>query len=585
MKAKLKQLVLDSLNALHGDLIGGEVTLPEPHIERTRDAKFGDFACNIAMMLAKPLKKNPRDLAQAIIAALPKSSLVEKAEVAGPGFINFYLDPKAFQTEVAEIVSLKESYGHSNMGNGLKVLVEFVSANPTGPLHVGHGRHAAYGDSVANLLSATGHDVTREYYVNDAGRQMDILALSVWLRYLENHNQTFEFPLGGYQGGYIIDIAEQLTENHGSQLVHPASEIFDNVTPDGDTTKDAHIDDLIANTKNALSAQNYEIVQQLALDSILADIRDDLEQFGVKMDDYYSERRVTTSGKVKEAITKLERDGLVYEREGALWFKATEFGDEKDRVVVRKNGQTTYIASDIAYHYEKRQRGFDLLLDVLGADHHGYIARTRAALEAMGEPGESLEVQLVQFAVLYRGGKKVQMSTRSGSFVTLRELREEVGNDAARFFYVMRSNEQHLDFDLDLAKSDDEDTPINYIGYAHARACSLLRKLPSRDLVYDQDMGLANLHRLNSEKERGFMSMLTRYPEILELSAKNRAPQNLVHYLKDLANEFHSYYWAYKILDDKDDGQRNARLVMFVSAKQVIANGLGLLGVTAPEQM
>ncbi|MEM7281805.1 MAG: arginine--tRNA ligase [Pseudomonadota bacterium] len=583
MKAELQQLLVEALDHVLND---SEAERPQPQIERARDTKFGDFACNIAMMLAKPLRKNPREIAQSIIDALPDNSLINKVEIAGPGFINFYLSDQAFHEEVSSIVKRRSDYGQGNFGAGKKVLVEFVSANPTGPLHVGHGRHAAYGDSIANLLAATGHDVTREYYVNDAGRQMDILAASVWLRYLECQGEQLNFPQGGYKGQYIVDIAKEVVDLHSDKFVHASENVFEGVTEDAPVgNKDSHIDGLVGNAKSLLGEESYRVVQQFALDAILSDIRDDLEGFGVNMDAYYSERQLTEGGKVREAIKKLKSDGFVYEHEGAMWFKATEFGDEKDRVVVRKNGQTTYIASDIAYHYEKRQRGFDLLLDVLGADHHGYIARTRAALEAMGEPGDSLEVQLVQFAVLYRGGEKVQMSTRSGEFVTLRELREEVGNDPARFFYVMRSNEQHLDFDLDLAKSNEEDTPINYIGYAHARACSLLRKLSSRELVFDEVQGLEHLHRLDADKERGFMSTLTRYPEIVELAARNRAPQNVVHYLKEVANEFHSYYWAYKILDDQDDGRRNARLVMFTAAKQVIANGLALLGVRAPEQM
>ena len=585
MKQLVQELISSALAQLPAGLLPDDLELPEPQIERTRDSKFGDFASNIAMVLAKPSRKNPRDLAKAIIAALPQSDLIQDTEMAGPGFINFRLTDRAFQTELATIIGNQEKYGHSTMGAGQKIMVEFVSANPTGPLHVGHGRLAAYGATVANLLEVTGHKVFREYYVNDAGRQMDILATSVWLRYLEQMGETVVFPSGGYKGQYIRDIADQLHQKFGDKLTRSISQIFEAVPADEpEGNKDQHIDGLINNSKSLLG-ENYRPVLRIALDSILDDIKDDLEQFGVTMDNYFSESQLTEQGTVNEAIQKLRNDSLVYEKEGAHWFKATALGDEKDRVVIRKNGQTTYIASDIAYHYDKRKRGFEVLLDVLGSDHHGYVARTRAALEAMGEPPESLEVRLIQFAVLYRGGKKVQMSTRGGEFVTLRELREEVGNDAARFFYVMRSNDQHLDFDLDLAKSNKEDNPVYYIGYAHARICSLLKKLPERDLRWDQSMGLDNLHLLGSSQERELLSTLSRYPEVVELSAKNRAPQNLVHFLRDLANEFHAYYWAHKILEDPQDEQRNARIALFVGTKQTIANGLGLLGVTAPEFM
>jgi arginyl-tRNA synthetase len=464
------------------------------------------------------------------------------------------------------------------------VIVEFVSANPTGPLHVGHGRHAAYGDSVASLLEATGHDVHREYYVNDAGRQMDILALSVWLRYLETQGEAVPFPANGYRGGYIREIAEELARREGDRLRRPAAEVLDGVpadAPAGD--KEAHVDGLIGRARSLLGPADYRLVLDAGLDAILGDIREDLAGFGVRIDQWYSERSLTDSGRVAQALERLRSEGQVYERDGAVWFRASDFGDEKDRVVVRDNGQTTYIASDVAYHLDKRMRGFELLLDVLGADHHGYVARVRAGLEAMGEPPECLEVRLIQFAVLYRGGEKVQMSTRSGEFVTLRELREEVGDDAARLFYVLRSNDQHLDFDLDLAKSRSNENPVYYIQYAHARICSVFRQLEDKGLV-SAGVEAAALERLTEDHEKALMSSLGRYPEVVALAAANRAPQNVVQYLRELAQDFHTYYNAHTFIVD-DAALREARLALIAATRQVLRNALGLIGVSAPERM
>ena len=490
MKTQIESLVSQALKSLAGTALPAEVAEVEPRVERTRDVRHGDFACNVAMTLAKPARKNPREIAGLIQAALPPSDLVEATEIAGPGFINFRLSAKAFQHEVEAIHEQGAVYGHNDAGAGQSVIVEFVSANPTGPLHVGHGRDAAYGDSVAKLLEACGYRVHREYYVNDAGRQMDILAASIWLRYLELTGDRLDFPSNGYRGGYIREIADTLLSKVGDRLHRPTAAVFEHVpadAPAGD--KETHIDALVTNMRRLLG-EDYRTVLDAGLDSILSDIRADLEDFGVTFDEWFSERSLTDSGLVQTAIERLQRDDRAYTKDGALWFRAMDFGDEKDRVVVRDNGQSTYFASDIAYHLDKRQRGFDHLLDVLGADHHGYVARVRAGLEAMGEPPDSLEVRLVQFVVLYRGGEKVQMSTRSGEFVTLRELREEVGNDAARLFYVMRSNDQHLDFDLELAKSRSNENPVYYIQYAHARICSVFRQLHDKALEWDPQAGL-----------------------------------------------------------------------------------------------
>ena len=582
MKSAIAQLVATAIDTLAGNALPAEVATARPQIERTRDPRHGDFACNVALTLAKPARRKPRDIAELIIGALPASELVAGVEIAGPGFINFRLTPLALHREVLRIIEEGERYGHSSAGEGRRVIVEFVSANPTGPLHVGHGRHAAYGDSVANLLAATGHVVHREYYVNDAGRQMDILALSVWLRYLEAAGSTVDFPSNGYRGAYVRDIATDLFAGEGDRLVRPAAEILRDIpadAPAGD--KETHVDALIARARELLGDADYRRVLDAGLNAILGDIRDDLAGFGVQVDEWYSERSLTGTGRVATALERLEAQDQVYERDGAIWFRASAFGDEKDRVVVRDNGQTTYIASDIAYHLDKRLRGFDHLLDVLGADHHGYVARVRAGLEAMGEPPESLEVRLMQFAVLYRGGEKVQMSTRSGEFVTLRELREEVGDDAARLFYVLRSNDQHLDFDLDLAKSRTNENPVYYIQYAHARICSVFRQLDEQGLGRRPDVSLAPL---TDDHEKALMGTLSRYPEIVALAATNRAPQNVVQYLRELAQDFHTYYNAQKFIVDDED-LRDARLTLVTAAKTVLANALALIGVSAPERM
>jgi arginyl-tRNA synthetase len=583
LKKQIESLLAAALAAL-GDQLP-ESAAAEARVERARDPRHGDFATNAALLLAKPMGTNPRELAERIMAALPPSELVESVSIAGPGFINFRLARRAFEQETLAVLAQGERYGRSDAGAGRRVLVEFVSANPTGPLHVGHGRHAAYGASVANLLEATGHRVHREYYVNDAGRQMDILAASVWLRYLEALGEEFAFPANGYRGGYIQPIADQLVAREHARLRRPAAEVFAGLPPDApEGDKDEYIDAVVARMRELLGEEDYRAVHKLGLDEILGDIRADLAEFNVTYDEWFSERSLTDLGLVAECIDRLKADGHAYEQDGALWFRASALGDEKDRVVVRDNGQTTYIASDIAYHLNKRQRGHDQLVDILGADHHGYVARVRAGLEAMGEPGDSLEVRLVQFAILYRGGEKVQMSTRSGEFVTLRELREEVGNDAARLFYVLRSNEQHLDFDLELAKSRSNENPVYYIQYAHARVRSVFRQLAEKGLHWSAAESAAHLALLTTDHERVLMATLGRFPEVIELAAANRAPQNVVHYLRELAQDFHTWYNAATFLVDEAP-LRAARLALAEATRTVIANGLALVGVSAPESM
>lgn len=555
-------------------------------IERTRSAEHGDFASNIALVLAKIAKRKPRELAQEIANMLPASPRVERVEVAGPGFINFYVRASSLREVVRDIQAAGGDFGNSAIGAGRRVQVEFVSANPTGPLHVGHGRGAAYGATVANLLGAAGFDVHREYYVNDAGRQMDILATSVWLRYLELCGEKLQFPSNGYKGDYVYDIAATLHREHGDRFRQPTAAVFNNIPADAPAggDKEAHIDALIARAQTLLGAAAYRTVFDLGLNVILDDIRQDLQEFGVAYDQWYSERSLTESGKVKRAIERLQQSGHLYVKAGALWFRSTDYGDEKDRVVVRENGQKTYFASDIAYHLDKFERGFERVINIWGADHHGYVPRVKAALTAAGVDAKKLDVLLVQFAILYRGGERAQMSTRSGEFVTLRELRREVGNDAARFFYVLRKSEQHMDFDLDLAKSQSADNPVFYVQYAHARVCSVFRELGEKGLAHDAGAGNDALQRLTESHELALLGNLGRYPEVVETAALAHEPHQLAQYLRALAYDFHTYYNSHKFLVD-DAALRNARLNLIAATRQVIANGLTLLGVSAPETM
>lgn len=565
----------------------GELSVQSPpsiHVERSRDQRHGDFASPVALALARSVGRKPRDIAEAIVARLPDSELVAKVELAGPGFINFFMTQAAFQDVVRQVLEAGDTYGRSAFGAGRQILVEFVSANPTGPLHVGHGRHAAFGAGVANLLEAIGYDVSREYYVNNAGRQMDILATSVWIRHLECYGEIVTFPVNGYRGEYVVRLAESIPAEHRQALVLSANDVSANLPPDesqgGD--KDTHIDALIAKTKSLLG-ERYAIVFEHASRTMVEEIRQDLERFGVSFDRWYHESSLVESGAVQRTIERLRAAGCLYEQDGALWFRSTEFGDEKDRVLIRENGQATYVTNDIAYHLDKLERGIERLIDVLGADHHGYVPRMRAAIEALGEDPNRLEVLIMQFANLYRGGEKVQMSTRSGEFVTLEELCKEVGRDAARFFYVMRKNDQHLDFDLDLAASRSNENPVYYVQYAHARVCSLMRQLVDRGYAWNPGAELS-VARLVETQESSLLKTLSRFPEVVEAAGLAREPHQIAFYLRELANDFHAQYNAHQFLVE-DETLRDARISLAAAARQVLGNGLRLLGVSAPESM
>ncbi|MCH7881604.1 MAG: arginine--tRNA ligase [Proteobacteria bacterium] len=549
----------------------------------SKEPSQGDFASNIALMLAKLADKPARELANLIVAKLSGHDAIDKVEVAGPGFINFFVTSGTSHSVVHQILQQGEDYGRSDLGKGDRIQVEFVSANPTGPLHVGHGRGAAYGATLANLLAYVGFDVQREYYVNDAGRQMDILATSTWLRYLELCGVEIPFPSNGYQGDYVWDIAATIHRENGERFQRSNDQVMDKVfadAPEGD--KEKHIDDLIANAKTLLGEADYRIVFDLVLNTLVDVIRSDLHAFGVDFDEWFSERSLADAGQVESAIQRLTDNGHMYQKDGAWWFRSTDFGDEKDRVVKRDNGQTTYFASDIAYHMNKFERGFDRVINIWGADHHGYITRVKASLSALGYDADRLEIQLVQFANLYENGARISMSTRSGEFVTLRQLREDVGLDAARFFYVMRKADQHMDFDLDLAREQSSDNPVYYLQYAHARICSVKRQCDQKGLSLS--LQEANLNRLENSHEQQLIKQLSLYPERVQDAAMRREPHIVVNYLRDLANQFHSWYNAHQFIVD-DVELRDARIALASAIRQVLQNGLNLMGVSAPEKM
>ena len=566
------------------------------NLTRTKDRSHGDFASNIAMIGSKAAGIKPRDLAEKILAHLPEVADISKAEIAGPGFINFFLNADQRFAVLDQVQAQQDQFGRTSANAAKRVQVEFVSANPTSSLHVGHGRGAAYGMTVANLLEATGATVDREYYVNDAGRQMDILATSTYLRYLELTGQELVFPKNAYQGDYVKEIAQSIIDQDADAYVRPVAEVYQDVPedvqyaaePDNDGNKvvlsgdkEKHIDGLIYNSQR-LIGEGYRVFHQAALKAILDDIKDDLGEFGVTFNQWFSEASLTE--KIDEALQMLDQRGFLYEQDGNIWFKSTEFGDEKDRVVKRRNGQTTYFASDIAYHLNKLQRGYTDIIDIWGSDHHGYIARVKAAIDALGYDSKKLTVLLVQFVSLWRSGVMVQMSSRSGQFVTLRDLRKEVGNDAARFYYVMRKSEQHIDFDLDLAVSQSKDNAVYYIQYAHARICRMLEKAAATDVHFDTVNARQFAAKLDLDAETEILAKLAAYPEIVIRAANSYEPHQVGNYLKELAALFHGWYNEHKVLND-DAELTQARLLLSVNVQQVLRNGLELLGVSAPESM
>ncbi len=594
MKDDLQRLLLAAVRSLEGSLLPGPIDPQAVALERTRDAQHGDFASNVAMRLAKAAGLKPRELAERIVAALPADPLITRTEIAGAGFINFTLARDLYARELARVHEQGEAYGRHMPATPRKVLLEFVSANPTGPMHVGHGRQAAFGDALGRLLAAAGDDVTREYYINDAGRQTEILAVSVWLRYLERCGEALPFPQNGYRGDYLLPLGAALQARVGETLRHPAATVMADLPTDalpgitgGD--KEAHIDALIARCRALIGEAAWQDLVRSSIEAMMGEIRDDLAAFGVHFDHWVSERAFAESGAIDRALGRLRERDLLYTKDGAEWFRATQFGDDEDRVVVRDNGVKTYFASDIAYHLDKRERGHDQLIDVLGADHHGYVTRVRGGLQAFGHPGECLEAPLIQLVALYRNGEKVSMGKREANFVTLRQLREEVGNDACRIFFLMRSNDQSLDFDLELAKSKSNENPVFYVQYAHARVASVMKELAARGFGWDaaraRETVLARgAELLSGAHAEAMLSTLSRYPEVVRHAAAQRAPHALVHYLRELATTLHAFYNAERVLVPEQD-LREARVYALLAVQQALRNGLAILGASAPESM
>jgi arginyl-tRNA synthetase len=554
MKQKITNLIRNAATRAYekGDL--PSKAFPEIEVEVPKIESHGDFSTNIAMVTASVQKMPPRKIAESIVKHITDpDNILAKTEIAGPGFINFFVNIWSWYPVLYKIHQEDIRYGASDMGNGEKIQVEFVSSNPTGPLHVGHGRGAAVGDSVANILRFCGYDVQKEYYINDSGRQIHTLGRSVFLRYKELLGRRIQFSEENYQGDYIIDFAKEISDIKGNTLLDQDEET------------------------------SISYCAQFAAERIIVQIRQDLTNFGIEFDNWFSEQSLYDSGKVEAVIDDFRDKDIIYEKDGALWFKTTDFGDEKDRVVVRKNGQTTYFASDIAYHMDKFERGFERVIDVWGADHHGYISRVTGAIQASGITKNRFNVILVQLVNLLRGGEPVAMSTRAGEFVTLSDVVKEVGKDAARFIFLTRHYESPLDFDLELAKKKTNDNPVFYVQYVHARISSIARKGRERGLDHITGDQKA-MAMLKEPEEINLLKTMSRYPDVLKNSAKFMEPHHITFYLMDLAACFHAYYNKHRVLSDEPLLSRG-RLYMVLAVQKVIRNGLTLLGVSAPERM
>jgi arginyl-tRNA synthetase len=554
MKNRIADILQRALDVCRNQGLLTAAGSPAVEVEMTKDPAHGDYATNLAMVLASREKKNPRMLAETLLKAIEDpQGILERVEIAGPGFMNFSIRTDAWAAQLKTVQEQQDRYGMKNVGSGKKVQVEFVSANPTGPLHIGHARGAVVGDVIANLMAAAGYAVSREYYINDAGNQMHNLGRSLWYRYREQLGQSVAFPEGCYRGDYMKDLAAKV------------------VAADGDAW--------LAKSEEAV----IPAFTDYAAGAILEGIKQDLQAFGVEFDDYFSERDLYRDNGVGRLLAELQDKGFIYREEQTLWFKTTDFGDDKDRVVVRQNGEPTYFAADIAYHLNKYQRGFDQVIDVWGADHHGYISRLYAGIQALGYPPDALKIILVQLVSLLRDGKPVAMSTRAGEFVTLREVVDEVGRDAARYNFMMRRSDSHLDFDLELAKKQSNENPVYYVQYAHARICSILRM--ARERGFESPAGReAALHRLNLPEEIELIKAVTRFPEVIEGAVKVLEPHRLTFYLNDLAALFHSYYNKNKVVSE-DKAISESRLYLVESVRIVLRNALTLLGVSAPERM
>ena len=581
----MKDKIQKSLKGILSNLYNSpeiDINQYEVNIQDNKDKEHGDLASNIALILAKPLKRNPLDIANEIIQQFNLDEDILKVEVAGPGFINFFLSKNSHGEVLKTIDSEKEHYGKIEPQNK-RVLIEYVSSNPTGPLHVGHGRGAVFGSVLSSLLKEAGFEVDEEYYINDFGRQMNILSVSLWIRYAQLFGSQVQMIKNGYQGGYMGVIAEDLKAIKKDEFVID-SETISSIFAFENEDDELHTDQIIYGLKTELG-NKFFFLRDFALQEIISQIKEDLSDFRVNHNKWFSESSLyqndnETQSKVEETIKNLYSNSFVYEKDDAVWFKSSDFGDDKDRVLKRGNGEYTYFASDVAYHLDKYERGYDRVINIWGSDHHGYIPRVKAAMEASQKDKNKLEVVFIQFANLIRDGKKVTMSTRSGEFITLRELIEEVSTEAARFFYINRKADQHLDFDLDLAKEQSKDNPLYYIQYAHARICSVLRKAEA-DF---KKLNKSDLELLDSDREVEIQKMLRQYPDLIKRAALSSEPHLICYYLRDLASSFHSYYNSEKFLID-DKNLMRSRLFLLCGVKQVVHNGLSILGINAPEEM
>jgi arginyl-tRNA synthetase len=552
MKDRLRQQIGDALQACFDNNTLHSGVVPEVQIEVPANPEHGDFASNLAMTLARSEKKSPRQIAEALVSALTDCEFLSKVEIAGPGFINFTLAPACWYEVLHNITAEREKYGLSETGQGRKVQVEFVSANPTGPLHIGHGRGAAVGDAVAAILQATGFDVQREYYVNDAGNQVATLGRSIWMRMREQNGESIIFPEDAYQGEYVRDLAAKLREEDPAVAELEKNEAVKRCTSFG-------------------------------ISKILDWIAADLKDFGITFDNWFSEQSLYDRNMVEIELAKLAAKGLSYEQDNALWLRTTDYGDDKDRVLIKSDGSPTYFASDVAYHMEKFDRGFERVIDVWGADHHGYVPRMKAVVAGLGRPEDDLEVLLIQMVNLLRDGQPYSMGKRSGNFITLREVIDEVGKDACRFYFLMRRSDSQLDFDLELAKRQSSDNPVYYVQYAHARVCSIYRTAKEQGVPLPK-RGDIDLSSLVLSEELLLAKHLARYPETVICAAQHCEPHRIVYYLQELAAQFHSYYNRQRILVE-DTATTTARLYLIDSVRTVLANALKLLGVNAPERM
>ncbi|HWO76992.1 MAG TPA: arginine--tRNA ligase [Bacillus sp. (in: firmicutes)] len=552
VNAVQEQIKQEIKNACLKAGLAKEEEIPDVILEIPKDKEHGDYATNMAMQLARVAKKAPKLIAEAIKSEfdLSKTS-VEKIEIAGPGFINFYLNNQYLTELIPTILEAGETYGESNIGQGRKVQVEFVSANPTGDLHLGHARGAAVGDSLCNVLAKAGFEVSREYYINDAGNQIHNLALSVEARYFQALGYQRDLPEDGYYGEDVVQIGKRLADEFGDKYV------------------------------NADEQERYEFFREYGLKYELEKLKIDLENFRVPFDVWYSETSLYKNGKIDETLAKLRELGHIYEEDGAVWFRSTQFGDDKDRVLVKNDGTYTYLTPDIAYHEDKFARGFETLINIWGADHHGYIPRMKAAMEALGHNPDDLEVEVIQLVHLYKNGEKMKMSKRTGKAVTMRELVEEVGLDAVRYFFAMRSADTHLDFDLDLAVSQSNENPVYYAQYAHARICSILRQAEEMGITDDQ----ADYSLIGSEKEIDLLKKLGEFPHVIGEAALRRIPHRITNYIQDLSSSFHSFYNSNKVLDPENAEVSKARLALIKAVQITLQNALKLIGVSAPEKM